>query len=75
MVDGTNGGSITHLVLQIPIGLVPTSNHANSLHMIVDIQFPREYSVNDVITLELAIVPHASADDTVNRSDMSAQAW
>ena len=41
----------------------------------MDIQFPREYSVNDVITLELAIVSHASADDTVNRSDMSVLAW
>ena len=34
--------------------------------MMVDLKLPRNYSVNDGITLELAVAPYASADDEVD---------
>ena len=69
VVNGTTkeGGrvSIIHLVQRIPIGLVLEFNNVNRQHMIMDLKFPREYSVNDGITFELLVVYCARGDDEV----------
>lgn len=57
--------SLVPLVHTSPIGLVPKSHQPNKWRTIVDLSFPRNGSVNDGISPELASISYASLDDAV----------
>lgn len=63
---GPIANHVARLVHTSPIGLVPKSNQVDKWRMIVDLSSPRDHSVNDGISQELASITYAKVDDAVS---------
>ena len=57
--------SLVHLVKVNPIGLIPKPHQVSKWQLIVDLSYPRGYSVNAGILEELAFITYARVNDAV----------